>query len=235
MGNFATSHTIASLVEEDRPICYGVLKPGDYYDQGVPLVRIVDLEGDKIEEDHLFRISPALDRQFIRSKLNGGELLLSIQGTIGRVAITPQTLNGANISRTIARLAIKPEHSASFIRFVLLSEPGQRLVREVVMGTTRDSLNIGALRKIEIDLPHPIAQTKIAEILSTVDGAIEQTEALIAKCQQIKAGLMQDLFTRGITPDGHLRPTRAQAPHLYKESPLGWIPKEWGIVRVEDL
>ncbi|CAI4030743.1 Type I restriction-modification system, specificity subunit S [Nitrospira tepida] len=76
-------------------------------------------------------------------------------------------------------------------------------------------------------------QRRIAEILSTVDEAIEQTEALIAKYQQIKAGLMHDLFTRGVTPDGRLRHTRVEAPHLYKESPLGWIPKEWEVVRLD--
>ncbi len=60
-----------------------------------------------------------------------------------------------------------------------------------------------------------------------MDRTIEQTESLIAKQQRIKTGLMQDFVTRGVTPDGRLRPTRAEAPHLYKESPLGWIPKEW--------
>lgn len=78
-------------------------------------------------------------------------------------------------------------------------------------------------------------QQRIAEILSTVDEAIEQTEVLIAKTQQIKAGLMHDLFTRGVTPDGHLRPPREKAPHLYKESPLGWIPKEWGSPLLDDV
>jgi type I restriction enzyme S subunit len=72
-------------------------------------------------------------------------------------------------------------------------------------------------------------QQRIAEILSTIDEAIEQTEALIGKTQQIKAGLMHDLFTRGVTPDGQLRPPREEAPQLYKESPLGWIPKEWEV------
>jgi restriction endonuclease S subunit len=71
-----------------------------------------------------------------------------------------------------------------------------------------------------------LQQRRIAEILSTLDEAIEQTEALIAKMQQVKAGLMHDLFTC-VTPDGRLRPTREQAPELYKESPLGWIPKGW--------
>lgn len=79
------------------------------------------------------------------------------------------------------------------------------------------------------------AQRRIAEILSTLDEAIAQTEALIAKHQQIKAGLMHDLFTRGVTSDGHLRPTREQAPGLYKESPLGWIPKEWEVKRLGDI
>ncbi|MCP4668453.1 MAG: hypothetical protein GY849_19080, partial [Deltaproteobacteria bacterium] len=56
---------------------------------------------------------------------------------------------------------------------------------------------------------------------------IKKTEALIEKQQQIKAGLMHDLFTRGIGPDGKLRPPREQAPELYQETPIGWIPKEW--------
>ena len=78
-------------------------------------------------------------------------------------------------------------------------------------------------------------QDRIVGVLSTLDETIGQTEALIVKYQQIKAGLMHDLFTRGVTPDGQLRPTREQAPHLYKESPLGWIPKEWEIKRLVDM
>ena len=48
-------------------------------------------------------------------------------------------------------------------------------------------------------------------------------------------GLIHDLFTRGMTVDGRLRPTRAQAPELYKETPIGWIPKEWEINSILDL
>jgi len=49
-------------------------------------------------------------------------------------------------------------------------------------------------------------QRKIARILQTIDQTIEKTQALIEKYQQIKAGLMHDLFTRGIGSDGQLRP-----------------------------
>ena len=75
-------------------------------------------------------------------------------------------------------------------------------------------------------------QTKIAEILSTVDQAIDQTEALIAKQQRIKTGLMQDLLTRGVDKDGNLR---SEETHEFKDSPLGRIPVEWDVRNINSM
>ena len=78
-------------------------------------------------------------------------------------------------------------------------------------------------------------QRKIAAILSTIDTAIEQTEALIEKCQHIKTGLMHDLFTRGVLPTGQLRPPREQAPELYQETAIGWVPREWQVAGLASM
>jgi len=78
--------------------------------------------------------------------------------------------------------------------------------------------------KVPVDMA---LRQKIAAILSTIDTAIEQTEALIEKYQHIKTGLMHDLFTRGLLPSGQLRPPRDQAPELYQETAIGWISREW--------
>jgi type I restriction enzyme S subunit len=86
---------------------------------------------------------------------------------------------------------------------------------------------LSTLKKIPLRAPAPGEQARIGEIIRVFDEAFDQTEALITKTQQIKAGLMHDLFTRGVTPDGKLRPPRDEAPQLYTESPLGWIPKGW--------
>ncbi len=75
-------------------------------------------------------------------------------------------------------------------------------------------------------------QIKIADILLTVDHAIEQTEALIAKQQRIKTGLMQDLLTRGIDEQGNLR---SEETHEFKESALGRIPVEWEVRTLGEL
>jgi type I restriction enzyme S subunit len=60
-----------------------------------------------------------------------------------------------------------------------------------------------------------------------LDSAIERTEALIAKGRAVKTGLMNDLLTRGVLSDGSLRPSWDEAPHLYKETRLGWVPVGW--------
>lgn len=76
----------------------------------------------------------------------------------------------------------------------------------------------------------PDEQAKIAEVLAAVDQAIEQTEALIAKQQRIKTGLMQDLLTRGIDEHGQLR---TEQTHAFKDSTLGRIPVEWDVAPIE--
>ena len=98
-------------------------------------------------------------------------------------------------------------------------------IQPFIVGGTRSKLNQSALRSITVDVPKSLPeQAKIAEVLSTVDRAIEQTEALIEKQQRIKTGLMADLLTQGIDADGNLR---SEATHVFKDSPLGRIPLEW--------
>jgi len=83
--------------------------------------------------------------------------------------------------------------------------------------------------------PSPPEQKKIARNLTTVDNLIEKSEALIAKYQTVKLGMMHDLFTRGVDENGHLRPTYEEAPDLYKPSKLGWIPKDWWVSSIGEL
>lgn len=78
-------------------------------------------------------------------------------------------------------------------------------------------------------------QRAIAQILETLDTAIRETEALIDKLKAVKQGLLHDLLTRGVDASGQLRPPQSEAPQLYKESPLGWIPREWEVEPIINL
>jgi len=99
-------------------------------------------------------------------------------------------------------------------------------LRSLNEATGVPSLSRDLLYKINVLTPPVTEQSKISEILSTVDRAIEQTEALIAKHQRIKTGLIQDLLTRGIDENGNLR---SEHIHKFKDSSVGRIPSGWEV------
>jgi len=99
--------------------------------------------------------------------------------------------------------------------------------RNASQGSTFEAINSKELNNWSVSFPELLEeQTKIAAILSTIDRAIEQTEAIIAKQQRIKTGLMQDLLTKGIDEDGNVR---SEETHEFKDSAIGRIPVEWQI------
>jgi len=158
-------------------------------------------------------------------------ILYSMYATVGKPIINhiPCATNQAIIA-----LKESPEIEQSFLYYQLLFIRPQ--VYKYTSQTTQSNLNAGSVKKLSISYPKDRQQQrKIVAILSSIDVAIEKTEALIAKYQQVKAGLMHDLFTRGITADGKLRLPREQAPELYQETPIGWIPKEWQYELLDQL
>lgn len=131
----------------------------------------------------------------------------------------------------------KEKVNAVVLASALATDKCQRFLDSRTTGMADAQLNFTneLLLGTEIAIPPLPEQRKIARILTTLDELIGKTQALIAKYQAIKQGMMHDLFTRGVDEHGQLRSTHDEAPELYKESELGWIPKEWNVYRLEDL
>lgn len=122
-----------------------------------------------------------------------------------------------------------------YIKHYLKAYLKDRIAKEVNAGNI-PFIKLNTLTDMNIQYPESKdEQQKIADILSTCDEVIEKTEETIEKYKQIKAGLMQDLFTRGLDENGTLRPTYTQAPDLYKYSKEldRHIPKEWDVKPME--
>jgi type I restriction enzyme S subunit len=99
--------------------------------------------------------------------------------------------------------------------------------------TALPAIDIRFLGKYKIAYPLDTKeQSKIAEILSTIDTVIEKTKAIVEKYQRIKTGMMQDLLTNGIDENGNIRSPKT---HKYKDSPIGKIPVEWEYGVLSDL
>ncbi len=114
-------------------------------------------------------------------------------------------------------LKCKKIHEKYFSEFLNLID-----LNYAIVGTNRGKLNKKDLMKIEILYPPLSEQKKIAEILSTVDKAISQTDEIIEKTRMLKKGLVQKLLIKGI---GHKN---------FKTVKLGpkeiEIPEEWNVI-----
>ncbi len=102
-------------------------------------------------------------------------------------------------------------------------------------GTTRYGLSTGAIANVPLHLPSIEEQRTAGRTVRSLDTAIAKTEAVVAKLKCVRAGLFQDLLTRGVGLHGELRPPHDQAPQLYKPSLLGPIPREWEVTTLESV
>jgi len=155
-------------------------------------------------------------------------IVISSRAPIGYIAIpTVEFCTNQGCKSIALRSGFNPEFAYYNIVFNV------EKIKHLGEGTTFAEISKAALCKVELRFPkNENEQAKIAEVLSTVDRAIAQTQALIAKQQRIKTGLMQDLLTRGIDEQGNLR---TEETHKFKDSPLGRIPVEWEASALGDV
>ncbi|CAD5366520.1 Restriction endonuclease subunit S [Rubrivivax sp. A210] len=202
-----------------------------YYtaDGGVPFAKIEDLtraKGRYLELCNL-RVTDVALRETAAKLYPLGTILLSMYGTIGlaKVCALPLAANQA-LCALVPPFRCDPGylfHHLEHIRPLWSRFSGQ---------TTQANISGGIVRAHRVPIPPEDDQVLIRTVLDILDTTIHQTETLIEKLKLVKHGLLHDLLNRGIDDNGELRPPLGEAPHLYKQSPLGWIPRDWACVSV---
>ena len=157
------------------------------------------------------------------------DVLISVRAPVGATNIADRDYC---IGRGLAAIRVREVKPSMAAEIIARQSPS---LRRVAQGTTFEAINKSDLLSLQLALPPSNELRQIASILDTLDTAIRETEAIIAKLKTVKQGLLHDLLTRGIDANGELRPPQAEAQHLYKDSSMGWMPKEWGQASARDL
>jgi len=209
-----------------------------YKREGVLFLRSQNVHFDGLDLRDVAYIDERQHEIMARSEVFPADVLINITGaSIGRCCVVPSEIGAANVNQHVCaiRLPCPSIEDAKYLSFVLASHIGQRQVDILNAGGNRQGLNYQQLRAFVVPWPNIAVRRRIAEILDTLDAAIRQTEAVIAKLSQVKQGLLHDLLTRGIDGNGELRRPVEEARELYRETELGWVPREWGVERLADL
>ena len=182
--------TADQLTDENRAITYGVIKLGGPVDGGVPVLRSSDVRQLRIDLDDVKRISPEIAENYRRTFLKGGEVVMTVRGTLGGIAVVPPQCNGFNVSREVAMLALVDSQMAQLVALFVASAPLENWLMRRTKGIAYTGINIETLKALPIPVP-PIAEHKrmVAEVERRLS-ILRETEA------QVDANLLRAVHLR---------------------------------------
>jgi type I restriction enzyme S subunit len=170
-----------------------------YVDKGIPEVRgeLIREDGELENDLSIYRfISEETSQKFPRTILKEGDFVLSVRGTMGKVAIVPKSLEGANITANLIRISLERSKCyPPFYKQFFLSDAFTKTLNNVSSQTTIKTIQAPILKRIKVPLPPLNEQKKIAEILSAADRKLEIERKEKARFERIKRGLMDLLLT----------------------------------------
>ena len=185
---------LQKLIDPERPITYGILKPGPDLPEGVPYVRVVDIANEEVDVSALKRTSVEIAEQYRRSKLRQGDVLLSIRGHVGRLAIVPEVLEAANITQDTARLAASSDVLPEYLLGALSTSGLQQWMARHVKGGAVKGINLGDVKKLPIALPPSGDQERFARSYRAMRDVRALEVSLIRGLDDVRGSLTQRAF-----------------------------------------
>lgn len=235
--------TLGDLFTEDRGIAVGVMYPGEHDPDGVPLIKAGDLNGSIINPKPDFRISKDKHREYRRTALEGGELLMTLVGNVGQCAVVPPSMAGSNTARAVAVMRLSDSSDTHFVQQCLLSRPLQHLMDVWCNTTVQATLNLKEIRQLPLPWPPKQSRDAIAAFGKALDDKIELNRRMNATLEAMARALFQSWFVDfdpvrakldGRPPAALDPATAALFPEHLEDSELGHIPKGWMAQRLPD-
>lgn len=177
-----------------------------------------------------------------KSKPKVGDILLTKDGSIGRVAMCDRA--DICINQSVALLQPNERIDSRFLKYLLETPHYQRRMENDADGTTIKHIYITRVDKMQIAVPPLDEQKAIAHILGTLDDKIELNQQMNHTLESITRALFKSWFINfdpvrakmdGRQPTGMDSETAALFPDEFEDSPLGKIPENWKIGRLEEI
>jgi type I restriction enzyme S subunit len=189
------TYALSDLVEGGQ-ISYGIVQPGNHVMQGVPIVRVKDVRNGTVDLREPMRVTPDIAERHSKTKLRGGELLLSLVGTVGETAVVTEDLVGWNVARAIA--VIRPQGvEPGWLRLAFQMPEIVNRLDSMLNTTVQSTLNLSDLKRLQIPLPEASVREGILDVL----GALDDKIAANAECASHLADLGRAMYSQSIQAD----------------------------------
>lgn len=175
---------LGDLVDE-RGITYGVVQPGRFVDEGVPLVRVADFANGGPRAESLARVTRAVSAGHQRSVLRGGEVLITLVGTVGLVAVADEELIGANVARAVGVIPLRDSSLVAWCATALRGSAARQYFTDRLNTTVQATLNLRDLAAFAIPVPPAAELEAIMSVVEALDDKIESNRQAIKASEGI--------------------------------------------------
>ena len=192
---------VRQILDPRRDISYGVIKLGpEPKSGGVPTLRCSDVRPGFIELSGVRNVEESIEADYARTRLEGGEIVINIRGTLGGVALVPADLKGYNVAREVAVIPIAGELSGPFLVYLMLSPYFWDHIQNNLRGIAYKGLNLGILRDLPIPLPPLAEQHRIVAKVDALMALCDRLEAALSDADTTRARLLEALLHEALTP-----------------------------------
>jgi type I restriction enzyme S subunit len=199
---------VEGLLRNVRELSYGILKPGQFVADGVPMIRVMDISYGSIREAQIVKVEPRIAAAYERTRLLEGDVLLAVMATVGRCAVVPKTLEGANVNRALAVLRMSRRINPHFVSLVIQSPSIQEKFTSEKMGSAQARINIGDLRRFPFPLPSLAEQDVIVRRVEALFKLADTIEKRVAAASRRADRLTQAILSKAFR--GELVATEAE-------------------------
>ena len=195
--------TVDQVTAGNRTSAYGVLKPGPEVPGGIPLVRVGNIQNGMVSGP-LKRIAPKIASRYGRTRLRGGELLITLVGAIGRTAVVPSELSGANTARAVAVVPISSMLDPQWIELWFRSPVQRHRMIGKAHEVARKTLNLEDVRNATVALPPASEQGALLLAVEKAKQGLTPTAEDIKESVNFSEALRQSILKRAF--EGRLVP-----------------------------
>lgn len=238
-----TTSTVEQLTL-DGAVTYGVVQPGPAVETGTPMLRVNNFRGYGLDTSDVMRIASDVESKYSRTRIRANDVLITVVGSVGQVAVVPVELTGWNLARAVALLRPRERELAKWIALCLRAPAAQHALGMSANTTVQTTINLKDLRKLELPMPPASERAAIEEVLSALDDRIDLLRQTNATLESIAQALFRSWFidfdpvrakAEGREPEGMDAATAALFPAEFEESALGLIPKGWSVAAFGEL
>jgi type I restriction enzyme S subunit len=178
----------------DGNISYGIVQPGEHVEGGVPIIRVNNVNNGQLQLKDILKVSPDVEEKYKRTRLKGGEVLLTLVGSTGQSFVAPKELNGWNVPRAIAVIRPKSEIGADWLNICLQSKSAQHFLDVRANTTVQKTLNLKDVRDIPIPIPPPPIKEQIESIAVSLQKKIKLNRQINQTLEEMAQAIFKSWF-----------------------------------------